>query len=85
MFIKVFTLYCCDSASCYTKFMADKPVTVKPKFNIADYNKGKDLREKKRSKLVFPTLIKVLVALPVIYFVFLIVYFLTTAKNLPEF
>jgi len=65
--------------------MSNKPAASKPKFNIAEYNKGKELREKNRLKLFFPTMVKVLVAIPVIYFIFLIVYFLTTAKNLPEF
>ncbi len=64
--------------------MAKKPAPAKVKFNIAEYNKGKDLREKNRLKLFYPTLVKVLVAIPVVYFLFLIIYFLTTAKNLPE-
>lgn len=64
--------------------MANKPIATKVKINMVDYNKGKALREKKRLQLFFPTIVKVLVAIPVIYFTFLIIYFLTTAKNLPE-
>ncbi len=65
--------------------MAIKPTPAKAKFNIAEYNKTKNVREKNRLKLFYPTLVKVLIAIPVIYFLFLILYFLTTAKNLPEF
>lgn len=64
--------------------MTKKPAPAKVKFDITQYNSTKDLREKNRLKLFYPTLVKVLVAIPVAYFLFLIIYFLTTAKNLPE-
>lgn len=51
---------------------------------MAEYNKTKEARQNNKLKLFYPTLIKVLVAIPVVYFLFLIIYFLTTAKNLPE-
>ncbi len=64
--------------------MANKPPAPKAKFNLAEYNKTKEARQSNKLKLFYPTLIKVLVAIPVVYFLFLIIYFLTTAKNLPE-
>ena len=66
------------------KPMATPKTTPKAKISMEDYNKNKAVREKTKLKLHFPLLVKVLLILPVIYLVFLLVYFVATARKIPE-
>ena len=65
--------------------MPEKPKNPpKTQVNLEEYMKTKDARSKDKLKLRLPTLVKVLIAFPVAYILFLVIYFLANLRFLPE-
>lgn len=60
--------------------MADKPAAKKGQISLEDYVKLKEKRAKSRLKLHFPWLVRFVMAIPVAYLIFLIVYFLVSLR-----
>ena len=53
-----------------------KNVKKAPQISLEEYNKVKEKRAQSKLKLHFPLGVKIFVILPLLYFVFLIVYYL---------
>ncbi len=75
-----------NSTFCYTLRMAEKPPVTpkKTQLGLDDYMKVKEKRAKEKLKLRFPLLVKILIAVPIVYCVVIIIYFLLKIRFLAE-
>ena len=65
--------------------MADKaPVVKKSQVTLEEYLKIKEKRANSKLKLHFPLMVRLIVAVPAGYFIFLVIYFLIYLRFLPE-
>jgi hypothetical protein len=64
--------------------MPEKPEEKKSQISIDDYLKLKEKRAKSKLKLHFPMALKVIFAVPAVYFLFLMFYFLLHLRFLAE-
>ena len=64
--------------------MADKPIVKKSQVDLEDYIKIKEKRAKSKLKLHFPWLLRIIIAVPCAYLLFLLLYFLFYLRFVPE-
>ena len=61
-----------------------QPNAPKKQLSLDQYMKVKEKRAKDKLKLHLPLPIKLIFCIPVVYFIFTIVYFLMSIRHLPE-